>query len=360
MKTAVALTVLAAVGLMAWADPKTTGPNISDEAIKAEARRQEVYVLQARWRETVRVTDIGLRLRVANQDLCPERRGELGFLANTPEAYNSKVRDALGEAVGLRDGLTVLHVSPGGPAAAAGLQPGDVLVSMNGVLAPTGKKASEKLDRQLSDILKAAPSAPVTLAIRRAGLEQALTLTPVMACGYTVVVEDSDELNAFADGKVVHIKRPILKLVSNDDELALVIAHELAHNGQHHIQAKTHNARIAGLGGLLLDGVAAAAGADTGGFFTKEAVKLGAGHASVEFEQEADYVGMYYMARAGFSTAGVENLWRKMAVEAPESIFIKSDHPVTPQRFLAIAAATQEIEAKRAKGEALTPNVKPS
>ena len=123
-----------------------------------------------------------------------------------------------------------------------------------------------------------------------------------------------------------------------------------------HIQAQMHNARIVGFGGLLLDGVAAAYGVNTRGTFTRAGMQMGAEHASVAFEAEADYVGMYYLARAGYSTSGVEDVWRKMAVEAPEAIFIKTDHPVTPQRFLAIEAASREIEDKRAKGEPLVPN----
>jgi hypothetical protein len=67
---------------------------------------------------------------------------------------------------------------------------------------------------------------------------------------------------------------------------------------------------------------------------------------------------MYYMARAGYPTEGVEDFWRKMAVEAPSFIFIKTDHPTSPDRFLAIAATAEEIDAKHAAGELLTPNQK--
>jgi hypothetical protein len=58
------------------------------------------------------------------------------------------------------------------------------------------------------------------------------------------------------------------------------------------------------------------------------------------------------------ATEGVENFWRKFAVEAPDAIFIKTTHPVTPQRFLTITATSKEIEGKRAKGEPLVPNPK--
>lgn len=348
---------LAALGLIAWADPKTAAPEVSKDAAAEEAKRQMVYVLKARAKEDRRVQDIAFRIEVANQDLCPDREPRLGLEWSTPEVFDVKARAAAIEALQLGEGLTVVTVLKGSPAEAAGLQPGDVLVSVAGQPAPTGRDAVVKLGRTVTDKLKRS-TGPVSVVVRRAGVEQTVSMTPVMACAYGVVVEDSAEINAYADGQSIHILRPILKLADSDEELALVIAHEIAHDGQHHIQAKMHNARIVGFGGLLLDGLAAAGGVNTGGAFTKAGMQLGMAHAAPEFEAEADYVGMYYMARAGFRTEGVEDFWRKMAVEAPASIFVKSDHPPSPERFLGIAAASKEIEAKRAKGEPLLPNEK--
>ncbi|MDB5447457.1 MAG: peptidase Ste24p [Phenylobacterium sp.] len=357
MKRTLAVAV-AALGLIAWVDPKTATPNASKDQVAEEAKREAAYMFSARWKEIRRVDEIAFRLQVANQDLCQDRGARLGMAWATAESFESKLRDAAVEALQLKDGLTVTYVVPGSPAAAAGLQPQDVLVSFNGETVPTGKLAAEKLVKRLTEKLGRS-TAPVTIVVRRAEETRTFSVTPVMACGYDIAVDDGSEINAYADGKTVHLVRPILRLAESDEELALVIAHELAHNGQHHLQAKLHNARMAGLGGLLLDGVAAANGVNTKGAFTRAGMQIGGGHGSVAFEAEADYVGMYYMARAGYSTQGVENFWRKMAVEAPQSIFIKTDHPATPDRFLAIAAASSEIEAKRAKGEALVPNQKP-
>jgi hypothetical protein len=356
----VLLTAFAALGLIGWVDPRTAGPQVTESDIKAEAQRQAVYVFSSRWKEYQRVANIAFRIEVANHDLCADRRPSLGVVWNTAETFDKRVRDAAIEALHLGDGITVVHAVPDSPGGRAGLRIGDVLVTVNGESAPSGKGAAQKADKRLREILDKTPDAPVTLVVRRGAEMQTFTVAPVMACAYGVVVEDSKELNAFADGKTIHINRPMLRLVGDDDELALIIAHELAHNGQHHIQAKTTNARIAGFGGLLLDGIAAAYGTNTQGAFTKAGMRLGAEHASVAFESEADYVGMYYLARAGYATEGVENVWRKFAAETPEAIFIKSSHPVTLQRFLAIAATSKEIEAKRAKGEPLTPNLKAS
>jgi Zn-dependent protease with chaperone function len=357
MKRKVLAVAVAALGLIAWADPKTAGPVVSKDAAADEAKRQMVYVLTARAKEARRVEDIAFRIMVANQDLCADRAPRLGLAWETAEAFGDKVRPAAVEAFHLGDGPTVTEVIASGPAAAAGLQPGDVIVSVNGEAAPTGKAAAEKLSKRLGEIVGQS-TAPVTFVMRRAGQEQTLAVTPVMACAYGVTVEDLPDINASADGKSIHINRPMLRLAGSDEELALVIAHEIAHNGQHHIQAQQHNARIFGVPGLIIDVVAAANGVDTKGAFTKAGVQVGRAHAAPAFEAEADYVGMYYMARAGYSTAGVEDFWRKMAVEAPQAIFVKSDHPPTPDRFLAIAATSREIEDKRSKNEPLVPNQK--
>lgn len=347
--------LVAALGLIAWEDPKTAGPAVTQEAAAEEAKRQMVYVLKARAKELRRVEDIAFRIEVANQDLCADRRPRIGLSWDLAEAFDAKVRDAATEAYRLGDGLTIVGVVRGGPAAAAGLQPGDVVVSLNSEAPPGGKAAAGKFDKRLAEVIGQSTT-PLALVVRRAGEQKTIAVTPVMACAYDVAVEDSPDINAYADGRGIHINRPILRLATTDEELALVIAHELAHDGQHHLQAQAHNARILGVPGLLIDIAAAANGVDTKGAFTKAGIQYGRAHAAPAFEAEADYVGMYYMARAGYATDGVEEFWRKMAVEAPQSIFIKSDHPPTPDRFLAIAAASREIEGKRLAGAPLTPN----
>jgi len=355
MKTAAV--AMAALGLVGWVEPKAAAPLVAKGAAADEAKRQMVYVLTARAKELRRVENIAFRLMVANQDLCADRAPRLGLAWEVADNFDAKVRPTVVEAYRLGDGLTVTVVVANGPAAAAGLQPGDVIVSVNGEAAPTGKGADKKFSKRIEQ-LKGAFTAPLTFVVRRAGQEQTIAVTPVMACAYGVEVSDSPELNAYADGKSIYVTRAMLRLAATDEELALVIAHEVAHNGQHHIQAKQKNAAVLGVPGLLIDIAAAAGGVNTNGAFAKAGMQYGASRSSAAFEAEADYVGMYYLARAGYPIDGVEDFWRKMAVEAPEAIFIKSSHPTTPDRFLAIAAAAEEINGKRTKGEALTPNQK--
>lgn len=357
MRMKTAAVAMAALGLVGWVEPKTATPLVAKDAAADEAKRQMVHVLKARGKETQRVEDIAFRIMAANQDLCADRAPRLGMIWEVADSFDAKARPTAMEAYQLGEGVTVTTVIAGGPAAAAGLRPGDVIVSVNGEIAPTGKAAHRKLGSRVEKMMGGSVAA-LTFVVRRAGQEQTLAVTPVMACAYGVAVQDAPELNAYADGKSIYVTRPMLRLAASDEELALVIAHEVAHNGQRHIAAKQKNAAVLGVPGLLLDIAAAAGGVNTNGAFAKAGMQYGASRSSAEFEAEADYVGMYYLARAGYPTDGVEDFWRKMAVEEPNAIFIKATHPATPDRFLAIAAAAQEIDGKRAKGEPLAPNQK--
>ena len=130
-----------------------------------------------------------------------------------------------------------------------------------------------------------------------------------------------------------------------------MIAHELGHNIMDHISKLRTNSLL----GTIVDLAAAYYGVNTQGVFGQ----VGARMYSQEFEAEADYVGIYYMERAGYSIDNVADFWRDMAVEHPGSINQShaSTHPATPERFLEINAAIEEIKEKKRLNQQLIPNV---
>jgi predicted Zn-dependent protease len=193
------------------------------------------------------------------------------------------------------------------------------------------------------------------LKYRRGTAEEEVLVHPLTACAYGVTVLDSEDINAAADGKRIAIDRGLIRFVKTDDELALVMAHELAHDTERHIRAKSANAAMGTVGGAAVDVLLALGGVNTGGAFAKAGRAAGAGYASAAFESEADYIGMYYMARAGYDVNGVEDFWRRMAVENPHAIFVTTDHPSSPARYVAIAKTRDEILAKRKAGAPLLP-----
>lgn len=172
------------------------------------------------------------------------------------------------------------------------------------------------------------------------------------SCRYPVRLRDDQTVNASADGSTVYINSGIVNFAKTDDELALVVGHEIAHNMLSHV-SKTMGSTILG---ALIDGViAGVAGVDTGGLFTNA---VGSAY-SKEYESEADYLGLYLAARAGYDISGAPNLWRRMAIENPGSIAQKygSSHPSTPERYVALETAVREIDAKLNDGVALIPNL---
>lgn len=150
----------------------------------------------------------------------------------------------------------------------------------------------------------------------------------------------------------------ILRVARTDEELAIVVGHELAHVTMGHLKKREQN-KIAGtFGGLVLDVGLAMAGVNTGGAFTKGMGDAGALAYATDFEREADYVGTYYASRAGYDPAAGMNFWRSLAQENPKQIFYAGQHPTSPERFLLIQRTTAEIAEKRRKRWPLVPEKK--
>ena len=86
--------------------------------------------------------------------------------------------------------------------------------------------------------------------------------------------------------------------------------------------------------------------------------QLGAQSFSKRFEQEADYVSIYMLARAGVDTSAVSSFWRRMGAANKGQIQWGSSHPSTAKRFLALEQAHQEVAAKIAAECPLIPEPK--
>jgi len=241
--------------------------------------------------------------------------------------------------------VRIWKLLPGLEAAVSGLKKGDRIVEVNGkpvsdfesfTLAmkepwETGR-LSMKVERKDNEILSA-------------------SLKGDAACGYRIAVIERDVVNAFADGKNVFVTTGMLRFLQSDDELAIVLGHEFAHNALAHLRQM----RAQSLAGMLMDlAILVFGGVDTGGLFSQ----LGRLVYSKEFEADADYMGLYFTARAGYQIQVAPSLWRRMAVEHPGGIKDTSwlaTHPSTPERAVSLRRTIEEIERKKAKGLPLLP-----
>lgn len=352
------LPVLVVLLLAGCASPTLRTPDASSELAAAEARKQRELALRGHLDHERRLLLAAWPLLTANADFCEDRlRHTIGAGFWNIEVIAEDWREAARDAFRLSPTIQIKDVVPGSPAALAGLQKGDVVTALHGAPVGSGKSGLEAFGKQLREHLATGAALDITLA--RSGTPVHLSITPVRTCDFAPVVERSDTRNAYADGERLVLTTGMMDFFRNDQELALVVAHELAHNAMGHIAAKQQNAVTGGLAGLLLDVAAAAAGVNTQGAFTDLGAKAGAQTWSVEFEQEADYAGVYFMARAGYPIDGVADFWRRMAVMNPASIALKTSHPTAPERFVALENTVLEVKGKMAKGEPLVPEVKP-
>jgi len=304
--------------------------------------------------EWVRVERVALAVFRGGRTLCGRQVAPtLGVAYANRESFDPKLEPAADQRLGFDEHLKITRVVEGSPGARAGLQIGDVLTSLGGRLAPAGPGAVEAFTGQLRTLPSGGP--PVALAVERAGVAQQLAVTPELVCDLGVTVMAGDDVNAYTNGRSIRVMTGLLAMVANDDELALVLAHEVGHNIMNHIALQKWDAMSGAAAGVMLDVLAGVVGVDSQGKFTRAGVEAGARRHSVGRERQADYVGLYVMARAGFKIEVAPQLWRRMAALIPRSSKA-STHPAPPERIAAMEQTVAEIRAKQAAGQPLVPD----
>lgn len=352
----------------------TQSGSVSQLDVKTEQLKQQQLVIESQWKLQNRLDAVAFPLLKAAVQLCGEHVAARGGIRYTSALmYEKDYREAAGLA-GLSDTLSIVGITKGSAAERAGLQLGDRLVEFAGGAVEPQANASKKISERVGDSFTAQltkgtasagpwspaftiPNTALPMTVRRDTAVLKLVVPMDTVCAYNVAAMKSDDVNAMADGKNVYITSAMLRF-ANDDELATVVAHEIAHNAMRHMDAKKKNALIAGLFGAALDIASAAGGVNTGGRYTNDMMALGAMTFSQDFEREADYVGMYIVARAKMNYSGAADLWRHMATENPGSIKFASSHPTTAERFVRLAQTKDEVDRKLASGEPLFPELK--
>jgi predicted Zn-dependent protease len=178
-------------------------------------------------------------------------------------------------------------------------------------------------------------------------------------CSYSLELDGDTGVNAYANGQKVVITGPMMEFARNDTHLAFVLAHELAHNIMEHPDSQRGNILVGLLVGTVADIAAASQGANTQGGFGKAGAEMALLSYSPAFEQEADYIALYILARAGYRIEEAPNFWRAMAQYEPRGIYARSTHPTTAERFIAMSKTITEIRTKQRAHQPLIPNIRP-
>lgn len=238
-----------------------------------------------------RVAAAADRLTVANVALCRRVQPGFGLVVHAIDQYPAAIRADARAAFGFAAPVAVALVVPGGPADSAGIRADDGLVAIAGVAvdvpASTERDGTADTRDRIVARLAALPPGPVMLTILRGGTRRDVRVIPRPACASQVEVATARGVNAGADGDTIQIGATLVERI-DDRGLALVLAHELAHN------ILDHRRRLAAAG--VRQGIAGEFGRNR--------------RLTRTSEDEADRLSAYLLANAGYDVAAAADFWR--------------------------------------------------
>ena len=179
---------------------------------------------------------------------------------------------------------------------------------------------------------------------------------------FAFFIAKDPEINAFAaPGGYIAVNSGLFVIAQNQSELAAVIAHEIGHITQHHLQrAFEASKKDAPLLALVLLGAIAAGSAHNGGDAGMAVLTGGQGlleQKQINFtrkdETEADRVGIQTLANAGFDPDAMADFFQRMedvmstGSGGDDVPALLQDHPVTTVRISDAKARAHQLIAQQ-------------
>ncbi|APE28676.1 Putative Zn-dependent protease, contains TPR repeats [Aurantiacibacter gangjinensis] len=250
--------------------------------------------------QDLRLAGIADNILLANARLCRTRMPVSGLILHSRDQYGdlvSEERFASGD-------YAIAQVLPGSAAAGAGLQRDDAILAINGTAVDSLEPQGATHLREVAfDILAdAAMNGPLSLTIARGGERFEVALDAPSACRALVEVRLGEGARARTDGRIMQLTYVYMTLLS-DDEVAIAVAHELAHIVLEHRRRKTE------------------AGIDNGSIFRSFGRNQQINRAA---EIEADRLSVHLLANAGYDPAIAEQFWRSEVGASSSALSIPS------------------------------------
>lgn len=331
--TAKLLAAVLVVLMAGCATPDITPEHLTKESLKQEQQVQFKQAFIYLNKQNKRLADVSRPLLKHSAPDCGTRtRYSAGIFLHRSSEYTKEQKAAAIELYGESSQVQVLNVLDSGPAKGK-LFPGDQLLQINAQNIPENSTANA------IKLLHAAMSEGnnVELQLIRSNEQLTVTLKPEQICDYAVILSPSDAVNGYADGARIIITSGLMRYLQKDEELAFIIAHELAHNTLDHIPKKFTNGAL----GAAIDIILTSSGFPSPLLATGIGINL----YSQSFETEADLEAVRLMKNAGYRIQGLDKLWQKMARLHPSTITHGQSisHPTTVERSLRLRKKIQQL-----------------
>jgi hypothetical protein len=298
-------------------------------ALSSTARADGDDLFEAVRQADLRVAAIGWRLATANAALCDRLEAGTGLQLHTLDQFDSGQREAAAAHFHFATAVAVEGVIAGSPAERAGVRPDDSLVRVGSVdiAALAGKPGTtDRLVAAQLAIAALPAGSPIQVDVIRDGAPLSLTLQPVTACKSRFELELNNGYTASADGTMVQIGSGFLDGYP-DAQLAVVIAHEFAHNILHHrdrLEARgVDYGLLAGFGGNVK-------------YFRQT-------------EIQADLLSAYLLTNAGYPTDAMLAFWKRFGPSKAGGILRSRSHPAWRDRVATLEAELAKIAALSAR-----------
>lgn len=238
-----------------------------------------------------RVATIGFRLLTANAALCRRRQPELGVAWQALDQFDPSSRPAARAAFGFERAVVAEAVVPGAPAARAGVVANDSLTAIDGVPLPEpslGPSTTATRDAAEARLASLPSDASITLALRHDGRDRTVTVQPVPGCRTALEMVIDNGWLSDSDGERLRIGSRFLECFS-DEQIAAILAHELAHT------ILDHHARLAAA--KVTHGLMSGLGRQ--------------GRLIRQTEDEADRLSVSLLYNAGYDPAAASRFWHE-------------------------------------------------
>lgn len=198
---------------------------------------------------------------------------------------------------GLGEEIQVKYVWPNSAAATLGIQPGDVLTSINGYRPAEGRNGVPTMEDLLFKIEQTGN--PVSMEFRRAGELIKATFTGKPGCAYRFRLKPDAKIDAYIADDTLVMTSAMAEFLVDETEIAMVLGHVLGH-----ATVKRLRPPVDPVTRLALKPINVDKSADVRAF-------------DGDVHVDADYIAVYAMVLVGYSPDNIVDRWNALYDRKP-------------------------------------------